>query len=315
LQPKGPKASEIVQLGAVFFWICLVVLSLVVAAAIWAFWRGARRASTEGRAPLTPDQASERRLTRAVSVSTIVSILLLAVLLVASVATGRTLADFAPPKPLRVKVTAHQWWWKIEYPGDKPEDQAVTANELHVPAGMPVELELSSADVIHSFWIPNLDGKHDLIPSHIVKTMIQADMPGAYAGRCAEFCGYQHAHMDLLLVAEPPSEFQAWLAKQRQPAAEPQTPAEIRGREVVEHGPCALCHSIAGTKALGGVGPDLSHFAGRRTLGAGAAAREREALKSWIANPQQLKPGSQMPAVPLPPADLAAVVDYLETLR
>jgi cytochrome c oxidase subunit II len=317
LQPKGPKAFEIIELGALFFWVSLVVLSLVVLAAVWAFARGAERAGAgnERLEPTLPNPEVEQRLTRAVAASTIVSLLLLAVLLVASIATGRNLAELAPPKPLRVKVTAHQWWWKIEYPGNAPEDQAVTANELHVPAGMPVELELSSADVIHSFWIPNLDGKHDLIPNHTIKTMLQADQPGAYAGRCAEFCGYQHAHMDLLLVAEPPSEFQAWLASQRQPAAEPQAPAEIRGREVVEHGPCALCHTVAGTKALGGVGPDLSHFASRRTLGAGAAAREREALKSWIANPAELKPGSQMPAINLPPDDLVAVVDYLESLR
>lgn len=315
LQPKGPKAFEIIQLGALFFWVSLVVLSLMVLAAVWSFARGARRAENGGMESETPNPEVERRLTRAVTASTVVSLVLLAVLLVASVATGRNLQDFAPPKPLRIKVTAHQWWWKIEYPGDAPEDQAVTANELHVPAGTPVELELSSADVIHSFWIPNLDGKHDLIPSHTIKTLLQADQPGAYAGRCAEFCGYQHAHMDLLLVAETPSQFQAWLSAQRQPAAEPQTPTEIRGREVVEHGPCALCHTVAGTKALGGVGPDLSHFAGRRTLGAGAAAREREALKSWIANPAQLKPGSQMPAIELSSADLVAVVDYLESLR
>jgi cytochrome c oxidase subunit 2 len=315
LQPKGPKAFEIIELGALFFWVSLVVLSLMVLAAVWSFARGARRAEHGGFESETPNPEVERRLTRAVTASTVVSLVLLAVLLVASVATGRNLQDFAPPKPLRIKVTAHQWWWKIEYPGDAPQDQAVTANELHVPAGTPIELELTSADVIHSFWIPNLDGKHDLIPSHTIKTVLQADQPGAYAGRCAEFCGYQHAHMDLLLVAEPPSQFQAWLAAQRQPAAEPQTPTEIRGRELVEHGPCALCHTVAGTKALGGVGPDLSHFAGRRTLGAGAAAREREALKSWIANPAQLKPGSQMPPMELPPADLVAVVDYLESLR
>jgi cytochrome c oxidase subunit 2 len=265
--------------------------------------------------PLPKSPLIERRLTRAVAASTLLSLLLLAVLLVASVATGRGLADFAPPKPIHVKVTGHQWWWKIEYPGATPDAEAVTANELHVPAGMPVELELTSSDVIHSFWLPNLDGKHDLIPSHTVYTMIQADMPGTYAGRCAEFCGYQHAHMDLVLVAQPPSEFQAWLALQRQPAAEPQTEQERRGREVVESGACALCHSISGTKALGGVGPDLSHLKSRRSLAAGAAALEPNALRSWLQNPQQLKPGAQMPAIDLTPDDLNAVVSYLETLR
>jgi cytochrome c oxidase subunit 2 len=250
-----------------------------------------------------------------VSASTVVAVLLLAIMLVASIATGRNLRDFAPPKPLRVKITAHQWWWRIEYPGDRPDEQVVTANELYVPAGQPVELELTSADVIHSFWIPNLDGKHDLIPSHVLKTQILAELPGAYAGRCAEFCGYQHAHMDLLLVAKPPGEFQAWLAQQRGPGAEPQTASERRGQELVERGPCALCHTIAGTKALGGTGPDLTHFASRATLAAGAAPNDRQSLTSWLRAPNSLKPGAQMPAVALGPDDLAAVVGYLESLR
>jgi cytochrome c oxidase subunit 2 len=315
LQPLGPKASSIESLGTLFFWIALAVFSLVVGAALWAFIRAANRADAKDATPLPTNAATEQQLTRAVTSSTIVSFVLLAILLVASVATGQRLADFAPPKPLRVKVTAHQWWWKIEYPGNRPDEQAVTANELHVPAGVPIELQLESADVIHSFWLPNLDGKHDLIPSHVVKTVIQADLPGAYGGRCAEFCGYQHAHMDLLLIAEAPSEFEAWLGRQRQPAAEPRTASALRGRELVEHSPCAGCHTIAGTKALGGNGPDLSHLASRRTLAAGAAVLEPAALRQWLHNPQELKPGTQMPAVDMSPADLSAVVEYLEGLR
>jgi cytochrome c oxidase subunit 2 len=216
---------------------------------------------------------------------------------------------------VRIKITAHQWWWKIEYPGRSPDEQVVTANELYVPAGEPVELELTSSDVIHSFWIPNLDGKHDLIPSHVIKTRLLAERPGVYSGRCAEFCGYQHAHMDLLLVAKPPSEFRAWLAGQRGPGAEPQTERERRGRELLEQRPCASCHTVAGTRALGGTGPDLSHFASRATLAAGAAPNERLALGEWLKNPNALKPGAQMPAVPLSPAELEAIVDYLRSLR
>jgi cytochrome c oxidase subunit 2 len=315
LQPKGPKALAIADLGGVFFWITGVVFLAVVAAAIWAFVRGAQGARDRDREPLAPEPSTERQLTRAVSASTLVSVLLLAILLVSSIATGQNLADFAPPKPVRIKVTAHQWWWKIEYPGDQPQDEVVTANELHVPAGLPVELELTSADVIHSFWLPNLDGKHDLIPSHVIKTTFQADAPGDYSGRCAEFCGYQHAHMDLLLVAEPPSAFQAWLAAQRQPASEPQTPSQQRGRELMEHSPCALCHTVSGTKALGGVGPDLSHVAGRRTLAAGALLQSRAGMKGWLSNPHLFKPGSEMPVVQLGPDELNSLVDYLESLQ
>jgi cytochrome c oxidase subunit II len=315
LQPLGPKATAIAALGAVYFWISFAVFLLLMVGSLWAVIRGmarARAAETDTPA-LSP--AGEERLTRAVAASTIVSAVLLAVMLVTSVATGRSLADFAAAEPLRIKVRAHQWWWYIEYPGRHPDEQVVTANELHVPAGVPVELELSSADVIHSFWIPNLDGKHDLIPSHTIKTLILAEVPGAYSGRCAEFCGYQHAHMDILLVAHPPGEFEAWLAGQLQPASEPQTPQEQRGRELVESSACASCHTVSGTKALGGVGPDLSHLASRRTLATGAAELTAKSLRDWIENPQRLKPGSQMPAIALSDPDRAAVVAYLETLR
>lgn len=315
LQPKGPKASAIADLGTGFLVVTTLVLIAVVAAAIWAFVRGSQHALGPTSEPLATEPGAERQLTRVVSASTLTSLLLLAGLLVASVATGQHLADFAPPKPVRIKVTAHQWWWKIEYPGDAPQDAVVTANELHVPAGLPVELELSSADVIHSFWLPNLDGKHDLIPNHVIKTYLQADAPGDYAGRCAEFCGYQHAHMDLLLVAQTPRDFQAWLAAQRQPASEPQTEPERRGRELVERKPCAPCHTVSGTTALGGVGPDLSHLASRRTLAAGAALNDHAGLKGWLGNPQSYKPGTQMPAVELTPDELEAVVAYLESLQ
>ncbi|HYP87258.1 MAG TPA: c-type cytochrome, partial [Polyangiaceae bacterium] len=306
LQPRAPKALAIARLGDFFFWIELVVWCAVVGAAIWAFSRAARR-DRRGDEPLAApsDSQQEHKLSRAVGASTVVSLLLLAVMLVASIATGRSLSDFGASPPVRIKVTAHQWWWTIEYLGRSPDERVVTANELYLPAGQPVELELTSADVIHSFWIPNLDGKHDLIPSHVVKTRMVAEKPGVYSGRCAEFCGYQHAHMDLLAVAVTPTQFEAWLAGQRQPGAEPRTETQRRGRELVEGEPCALCHNIAGTRALGGVGPDLTHFASRATLAAGSAPNDREALARWLRAPAALKPGAQMPAVPLSAADLA----------
>lgn len=315
LQPLAPKALAIARLGDLFFWISLFVFVAVVSAALWAFARAVRRGQSVDPAPLAGDPRREHRLTRAVAASTALSLVLLAIMLVASIATGRSLSDFGPSPPVRIKITAHQWWWKIEYPGRSPDEQTVTANELYVPAGEPVELELTSADVIHSFWIPNLDGKHDLIPTHVIKTRLMADQPGVYSGRCAEFCGYQHAHMDILLVAKPPTEFQAWLAAQRGPGAEPQTESEKRGRELMEQRPCALCHSVAGTKAQGGVGPDLTHFASRATLAAGAAANDRPSLERWLRDPNSLKPGAQMPAVPLSDAELTAIVDYLRSLR
>jgi cytochrome c oxidase subunit 2 len=212
-------------------------------------------------------------------------------------------------------VTGYQWWWSVEYLNADPSLIVTTANELHVPVGRPILLTLKSADVIHSFWVPSLHGKTDLVPGRENATWLQVDRPGIFRGQCAEFCGVQHAHMSLSVIAESSDQFEQWLSAQRQPAPAPLTAEQSRGRDVVERGPCALCHTIRGTNAGARMGPDLTHFATRSTIAAGTVPNTRGNLAGWIADPQHLKPGSRMPATGLAAEDLQAVVAYLETLR
>ena len=224
----------------------------------------------------------------------------------------------APPQQpaFTVEITAHQWWWEVTYPSDSPAQTMTTANEIHIPVGQPVLFKLKSADVIHSFWIPRLGGKTDLIPGRTNQTWLQADRAGRYRGQCAEYCGAQHAHMALYVVAEEPARFAAW--RQRQlAAANPVESANAQvahGSEVfVNH--CGVCHTVRGIAAHGRLGPDLTHLMSRATIAAGLLDNNRGNLYGWIANPQGLKSGTRMPRVALSPQELQDVVAYLETLR
>jgi cytochrome c oxidase subunit 2 len=184
-----------------------------------------------------------------------------------------------------------------------------------VPVGRPVALELRGDDVIHSFWVPNLGVKRDMIPGHATSVLFQADAPGVYRGQCAEFCGAQHAKMGFLVVAEPPEEFAAWLDRQRDSARTPADSLARRGQEVFLASSCAMCHAVGGTPAGGRLGPNLTHVAGRRTIAAGTLPNVRGHLAGWIIDPQQIKPGARMPASAIPPADLRAILAYVESLR
>jgi cytochrome c oxidase subunit 2 len=254
--------------------------------------------------------------------------------------------DSPPVKPrLALEVTGHQWWWEVRYLSPDPSQTFVTANEIHIPTGQPIEVKLVSADVIHSFWAPALTGKTDAIPGQTNIAWLQADRPGVYHGQCAEFCGVQHAHMGLDVVAQTPGAFEAWRQSQLQPAAAPVTAEALAGeRAFVAH--CGACHAVQGTDAkgqasgdfvgpvtaasiaaqaaspparhssTGGVaGPDLTHLMSRSSLAAGTVANTVGGLSGWIANPQALKPGTQMPATYLSGPQLSSVVRYLETLR
>jgi cytochrome c oxidase subunit 2 len=243
------------------------------------------------------------------------SAVLLMVLLVASVYTDRALARMQLADALAIEVTAHQWWWDVRYDDPQPARIFNTANEIHVPVGRPVIVTLKSADVIHSFWVPNLHGKKDLIPGRTATIQFRADQPGTYRGQCAEFCGLQHALMAFLVVASPAAEFEAWAESQRKPAPEPVDAKRMRGRELFVSGTCMMCHTIHGTTAGGRKAPDLTHVASRLTLAAGTLANTPQHLAAWILEPQKLKPGAHMPANPLPGEDLDALVAYLETLR
>jgi cytochrome c oxidase subunit 2 len=222
-----------------------------------------------------------------------------------------TAAPTAGSTQLRVEVTGHQWFWEVRYPGS----EAVTANEIHIPARTRVELVAKSADVIHSFWVPRLNRKIDMIPGHPNRILLYADQPGIYRGRCSEFCGLQHANMQLFVVAEPHADFQGWLARMSAPAAEPTGAAAMRGREVFLRGACAGCHTIRGTTADGTLGPDLTHLRSRMTLAAGTLPNTTGDLAAWVLDPHQAKPGNRMPRLSLPKDDFADLIAYLETLR
>jgi cytochrome c oxidase subunit 2 len=222
----------------------------------------------------------------------------------------------SPTSPaIVVQLVGHQWWWEVRYrrPGRPPE--AVTANEVHVPVGKPVRLEVSSADVVHSFWVPQLQGKIDLVPGQTNVFWLQADRPGTYAGQCAEYCGAEHARMRLRVTAEPSESFERWLAKEAGPAAQPVGALALAGRRAFDGAACAFCHSVRGTAAAGLVGPDLTHVAGRATLAAGTLSNTPGNLAAWISNAPSLKPGTPMPRMELDPATLQSIVAYLRTLE
>jgi cytochrome c oxidase subunit 2 len=221
----------------------------------------------------------------------------------------------AAPKPgttrLTVEIVGHQWWWEARYPGTK----AVTANEIHIPAGVPVRLVGTTQDVIHSFWVPELNRKIDLIPGRRNTILLDAEHPGVYRGQCAEFCGLQHAHMSFLVYADPPARFRAWLDAQAAPARPPTSALARSGRDVFLSEPCADCHQIRGTSAGGLVGPDLTHLASRSTIAANTLPNTPADLSRWIDDPQGVKPGVLMPSVKLSAGQLKALVAYLDGLR
>ena len=212
---------------------------------------------------------------------------------------------------LVVAVSARQWFWDVDYPAAGLR----TANEIHVPVGRTVTLDVTSTDVIHSLWIPELNRKIDTIPGQINRIRLRAARAGTYRGQCAEFCGLQHAHMALYVVAEPEREFTSWLARESHPPPAPATEEEERGQQVFLGSACVYCHTIAGTNASGTVGPDLSHLASRLSLAAATIPNSKGYLAGWILDPQHVKPGNKMPATDLSGQELQALLAYLESLR
>jgi len=250
---------------------------------------------------------SERGLSRSVSAAVALTVVILIGLLVASVWTGRIVSSLHASSAVSIAITGHQWWWEIQYEDAIPSRRVVTANEFHIPVGRPVVVKVTSRDVIHSFWVPNLQGKRDLIPGYTTALWLQADRAGVFRGQCAEFCGLGHAHMALDVVAESDNDFERWLDGMRAPAPSPTDDGVRRGYDVFMRARCAGCHTIRGTEAAGQVAPELTHIATRSTLGAGRLANTREHLAGWIRDPQASKPGNQMPPNPLSGQDLDAL--------
>lgn len=239
------------------------------------------------------------------------------VLFLSAVWTMATLAQIGrpPQKPaFTVELIGHQWWWEVRYLSEHPSENFTTANEIRIPVGETVAIRLVSRDVIHSFWVPALGGKTDLIPGQTNVTWLQADKPGVYRGQCAEYCGLQHAHMALTVVAQEPEAFEAWRSGQLEPAPEAAT-EDVRAGKTAFIQKCGICHTVRGTRAQGIVGPDLSHLMQRHTLAAGTLPNSIGNLAGWIADPQHVKPGNFMPQPEITAVELQRILAFLETLE
>jgi cytochrome c oxidase subunit 2 len=210
-----------------------------------------------------------------------------------------------------IDATGYQYWWEFGY----TQPEFVTANEMYIPTGTDVRVRLRTADVIHSFWVPQLSGKRDMVPGRVNELTLHAREPGRYRGACTEFCGIQHANMRFTVIAVPPDQYQAWLAHMARPAAQPRTAAERAGYGAFMDSSCASCHVVRGTPADGRAGPDLTHLASRRELGAGAVPNDRGHLGGWVVNAQALKPGNPMPPIEIAADDLPDLLTYLESLE
>jgi cytochrome c oxidase subunit 2 len=309
-RPLSQPAQEIKELSLLVLAICGAIFVVVAGLLVYAIIRFRHRAGDELSEP--PQVYGSNQIELA---WTILPLLIVFVLILV---TSRTIADIqnrkAPPSAVRATVIGHQWWWEIRY----PELGIVTANELHVPTSdgggsRPTFLKLQSADVAHSFWVPLLAGKTDLIPNRENLMWMEPTRPGIYPGNCAEYCGTQHARMLIRVVVQPPDEFQRWVREQQQSAAI-ETSA-VEGRKTFFANSCVNCHTISGTPAQGAFGPDLTHLMSRTTLAAGAAPNTPDSLRKWIRDPQSIKAGSLMPNMQLTDAEVDQVVAYLQTLK
>lgn len=307
----GVHAQHIDALWHTMLWVCGFMYVLVLAFLALAILRRGQRRDVHD-----PTHANEERGLSTALMSWIGLIVLgLLGLTLFSYFTDRALVRAAERPQVTVKLTGHQWWWEIEYVDPDPSRQLRTANELHLPVDAPVQIALSSQDVIHSFWVPNLNGKQDMIPGRDNEIRLEPKQIGVFRGLCAEFCGLQHARMHLEVVVESRDDYAVWYERQLQSAPAPTEPLAQRGHDVFMSSACNLCHAIAGTDASASVAPDLSHVASRRSLAAGAVKNDAAGRRAWITNPQAYKPGAHMPIVSLAPEDIDALTTYLGTLR
>ena len=289
---EGPAAHRIAGLS----WF-MTILFLVVTVIMWALLAIAvakRRGTLDEHAPVNAGGGQGWIAIGGLAVP-------LVVLTVIFILGLRLLAAFPIHGPHEhaskpdILIIGHQWWWEVQYLNDSLDKQFTTANEIHIPAHRAVTIELESHDVMHSFWVPSLHGKVDLIPGHPNFIRIEASRPGSFPGQCAEFCGAQHAHMRLLVVAQEPDEYEAWLEGQRKPAAEPVSQDAIAGEHTFLAGPCSMCHQVRGTLAGGRVAPDLTHIASRQLIAGNSFPNNDAYLEAWITHAQSLKPEAQMP--------------------
>lgn len=303
LDAEGPSAVALKHLIVTISVVCLLVWLAVMVVLFAALLRRRGGEATPDRSLAIP--------VRAAVAATVVII------------SGLTLLSFYATRALgpaghadvTIRVRAQQWWWQFIYEDDDAARSFQTANEIHIPVGKTIRVVLESPDVIHSFWVPSLAGKLDLIPGRENVLTFRADRPGVYRGQCAEFCGLQHSHMAFFVLAQDGESYERWAEMQGADGAEPVDAEAIAGKAVFLARQCAACHTIRGTPAAGTTGPDLTHVGSRRTIGAGLLDTTRGSLAAWIADPQTLKPGNNMPLVPLSPEELRQVSAYMEGLK
>jgi cytochrome c oxidase subunit 2 len=311
LAPAGPGARALAHVG-----IPALVVFSAATLVVWALlaWAAARRRGTlEEHGP--PEEGGGHGWILIGGV--VIPVVVFAALFVI---TLRGLDEFplhgAAAHEPEIRVVGRQWWWQVEYPGDAPSERIVTANEIHLPVGQPVELALESRDVIHSLWIPELHGKVDLVPGIVNHVTLQADRPGTFLGQCAEYCGAEHALMRLTVVAQTRADFARWVQLQKAPAHAPSDPVAQEGRVLFEERACGLCHKIRGTRALGTVGPDLTHLASRQRIAANSLPNQHAYLMAWSTRAQSFKPGVLMPDLTdFRRTELDSLARYLEQLK
>lgn len=300
LSPEGESARRVDGLWWLMLWVSAVVFAVVVVLIGAAIVRRHRR---DLRVDATEPRWGEPFVVLA---GVVLPVVILTGVFLVSVRTMNAISGADPT--LTVEVVGHMWWWEVRYPSG-----AITANEIHIPTGQDVRFEVTSVDVIHSLWVPDLAPKIDMIPGRTNTLDVRTDVPGTYRGQCAEFCGLQHANMAFWVIAEPPEEFERWLDNETEPAATPTGPA-AEGLEVFLGSSCAGCHAIRGTEATATLGPDLTHLAARDTIAAGTLSNTPSELAAWIVDPQSSKPGAVMPPTELSEDELDAMVAYLESL-
>jgi cytochrome c oxidase subunit II len=309
LNPHSHASTDIANL----FWVMMAVafggLALVTGLLVWARLRRGRRATD----PDDPHPGERPAWFVVVGMGVVFPMAVVVALFIVSngAIVNVTQAPAASSTAMTVEAVGHQWYWEFRYPGTK----AVTADEMHIPVDTRVNLVARTVDVIHSFWVPALNRKIDTIPGQQNRILLYAKNRGTYRGQCAEYCGLQHAHMAMLVFAEPKAQFESWLKRQAAPATSPQAALEQRGKQVFLNGPCSSCHTIRGTSASGYVGPDLTHLASRKTLAGLTIPNRPGYLARWISDSQHFKPGNQMPDLTLAPGQVRALVAYLESLK
>jgi len=313
LRSAGEKADSVLRLNGGLLAICVVVIAVIGTLLVLALARQPwPRPVLESPRPL-PVSRPPGGITWIYIGIGLTALILLGSLIWSMIVLAEVAAP--PGKPgLTLEVTGHQWWWQVDYIGEPPSRRFTTANEIHIPVGVPVRITLKSADVIHSFWVPALSGKTDLIPGQINTTWIEAREPGTYRGQCSEYCGVQHAHMAFSVVADPPATFEGWWQAQLAASPPPLEKSEKAG-QVAFLRRCGSCHTVRGTDAGGIYGPDLSHLAQRATIAAGMLPNTPGHRAAWIADPQGVKPGNMMPLLGVTGPEIAAIQAYLTTLK